>query len=193
MLTIHHIGGVTIMKKLPVNPEEKSLFNEKFSNWFRSLRKSSKPKLNQSECAEIFNVDATTIAKWESGKACPDFRTIVEIARHFNASIDETFLFDHLPHDNRQKMVIDSGEKGNYFIESDPAVITALRTIYKSKLHSVFARVIKSNTFSDFLKSLKSIDTENNSLRMENDYLQRKLKSRDQSTVPANGSTASTI
>ena len=80
------------MRKPPIDLEEKSNFNEKFSRWFRSLRKSGQPELTQCECAKIFNVDTTSISKWETGDACPDFRTIVGIAKHFNASIDDAFI-----------------------------------------------------------------------------------------------------
>lgn len=55
-------------------------------NIFKNLRKAK--QLTQKELADIFNVDQTTVSKWEVGKAIPDYGTLQKLADFYNVSID---------------------------------------------------------------------------------------------------------
>lgn len=55
-------------------------------NIFKNLRKAK--QLTQKELADIFNVDQTTVSKWEVGKAIPDYGTLQKLADYFNVSVD---------------------------------------------------------------------------------------------------------
>ena len=55
-------------------------------NALKMLRKQK--KLLQKELADIFNVDQTTVSKWEVGKAIPDYGTLQKLADYFNVSVD---------------------------------------------------------------------------------------------------------
>ena len=61
-------------------------YNKSMDNIFKDLRKAK--QLTQKELADIFNVDQTTVSKWEVGKALPDYGTLQKLADFYNVSID---------------------------------------------------------------------------------------------------------
>lgn len=46
-------------------------------------------KISQERLAEFMNVSRQSVAKWESGKAYPDIKRLIELSDLFNISIDE--------------------------------------------------------------------------------------------------------
>lgn len=52
----------------------------------RELRKIK--KLTQKQLAKKINVDCSTVTKWETGKANPDFEKQIFLANFFNVSVD---------------------------------------------------------------------------------------------------------
>lgn len=52
----------------------------------KELRESKKE--SQQHLALILNVSQTMISRYEKGIACPDIKTIIAIANHYNVSID---------------------------------------------------------------------------------------------------------
>ncbi len=57
-----------------------------FSKRIKELRKSK--KMTQRQLADILFVDCSTVTKWETGKANPDFDKQQKLAELFNVSID---------------------------------------------------------------------------------------------------------
>lgn len=53
---------------------------------FKDLRKSK--SLTQMELAKLFNIDQTTVSKWEVGKAIPDYDTLQKLADFYEVSVD---------------------------------------------------------------------------------------------------------
>lgn len=54
-----------------------------------NLAKLRKEKnLNQSELAQIFNVNQNTVSRWEKGTREPDMGTLIELAKYFDVSVD---------------------------------------------------------------------------------------------------------
>ena len=60
-------------------------------NGIRRLREQA--GLTQTELAAVFDVDKSTLSKWESGAPVPDIFK-VRIARHFNMPVHHVFFFD---------------------------------------------------------------------------------------------------
>lgn len=61
----------------------------------RNLRKlRSFKNLNQTEFAELFELNRPTIGSYEEGRSEPKLATLHRIARHFNLSIDDLFSKD---------------------------------------------------------------------------------------------------
>ena len=58
----------------------------KFSRIFKDLRKDK--GLKQTDIANIFEVDRSTISKWEQGTNKPTADLLEDIANYFNVSID---------------------------------------------------------------------------------------------------------
>ena len=56
------------------------------------LRKSA--NLSQEEFGNMFNVSRQSISKWESNQVQPELKTIIEIAKFFNVSLDSLLLDD---------------------------------------------------------------------------------------------------
>lgn len=57
-----------------------------FAETLRKLRKSK--KLTQKQLADMLYVDCSSVTKWETGKANPDFEKQQQLAEIFNVSID---------------------------------------------------------------------------------------------------------
>ena len=55
-------------------------------NIIKRLRKEK--GLTQIQLAETFNLDQTTISKWENGKAIPDSQLLIRLAEFFDVSTD---------------------------------------------------------------------------------------------------------
>lgn len=58
------------------------------------LRKQK--KVTQEELAEIFNVSAQSISKWELGINCPDITMLPKIAKYYGVSIDELLGYKNI-------------------------------------------------------------------------------------------------
>lgn len=52
----------------------------------KELRKQK--DLTQIELSQKLNLDQTTVSKWELGKAIPDTKTLIELAKLFDVSTD---------------------------------------------------------------------------------------------------------
>ena len=59
----------------------------KIGNFLRELRKEK--NLTQEQLADVFNVSARTVSRWETGSNMPDISLLVEIAEFFDVSIPE--------------------------------------------------------------------------------------------------------
>lgn len=57
-----------------------------FANRFKELRKLN--KLSQNEIAEKYNIDRTTVGKWESNISTPNVEIIKDLAKYFNVTTD---------------------------------------------------------------------------------------------------------
>lgn len=59
----------------------------KIGNFLRELRKEK--NLTQEQLAEVFNVSARTVSRWETGSNMPDISILVEIADYYGLDIRE--------------------------------------------------------------------------------------------------------
>ena len=57
------------------------------ANNLRNLRK--KHNLTQTEFGKIFNIDRSTVSKWERDDYKPNVETLTEIAKFFKVTVDE--------------------------------------------------------------------------------------------------------
>lgn len=64
----------------------------KFRTKIHELRKEM--NLQQAELAELVGVRRETIGKLENGKYNPSLKLAVDIARVFNKTVEEVFIFD---------------------------------------------------------------------------------------------------
>ena len=55
-----------------------------------NIRKSS--NLSQEEFGNIFNVSRQSVSKWETNQVQPELKTIIEISKFFNVSLDSMLL-----------------------------------------------------------------------------------------------------
>lgn len=60
--------------------------NINFSNRLRELRQTK--NLSQNEIAEKYNIDRTTVGKWESNISTPNVEIIKDLAKYFNVTTD---------------------------------------------------------------------------------------------------------
>lgn len=67
-------------------------------NKISELRK--KHKITQQELANVLNVSRQTIISLEKGKYNPSILLAYQIARQFNKSIEEVFIFEERSEDN---------------------------------------------------------------------------------------------
>lgn len=61
-------------------------------NTIIKLRKAK--SLSQEQFAELFHVSQQSVQKWENGITTPDLEKIIQMAKHFDISLDE-FILDH--------------------------------------------------------------------------------------------------
>ncbi|MBQ8249666.1 MAG: helix-turn-helix transcriptional regulator [Clostridia bacterium] len=54
----------------------------------------AKVNLTQEEVARELNIDRSTVAKWETGKADPRAEMLVKLSKLFGCSIDELMTAD---------------------------------------------------------------------------------------------------
>ncbi len=66
--------------------------NIKIGEKIKFLRKQN--KITQEQLAEIFNVSAAAVCKWETGETYPDITLLFSIAHYFHISIDELMGYD---------------------------------------------------------------------------------------------------
>ncbi|MBO7452800.1 MAG: helix-turn-helix domain-containing protein [Clostridiales bacterium] len=59
----------------------------KIGSFLRELRKEK--KLTQEQLAEIFNVSARTVSRWETGNNMPDISILIEIADYYQIDVRE--------------------------------------------------------------------------------------------------------
>lgn len=59
----------------------------KIGNFLRELRKEK--NLTQEQLADVFNVSARTVSRWETGSNMPDISIIVEIADYYDLDVRE--------------------------------------------------------------------------------------------------------
>lgn len=59
----------------------------KIGNFLRELRKEK--NLTQEQLADVFNVSARTVSRWETGSNMPDISILVEIADYYNLDVRE--------------------------------------------------------------------------------------------------------
>ncbi|MGO3751178.1 MAG: helix-turn-helix domain-containing protein [Peptoniphilaceae bacterium] len=57
-----------------------------FANRFKDLRKLN--KLSQTDIANRYNIDRTTVGKWETGISTPNVEIIKDLAKYFNVTVD---------------------------------------------------------------------------------------------------------
>ncbi len=62
------------------------------SNNIKNYR--AKNNLTQAEFANIFNVSAQAVSKWENETAYPDLLLILEIAAKFEITVDEFLMHE---------------------------------------------------------------------------------------------------
>lgn len=63
--------------------------NTSFAKNFKRLRQRS--GLSQQQIASIFNVDQTTISKWENGERNPSLKIALKISEFFGTNIENLF------------------------------------------------------------------------------------------------------
>ena len=66
---------------------EKSMDTIKIGAFLRELRKEK--NLTQEQLAEVFNVSARTVSRWETGSNMPDISILVEIADYYQLDVRE--------------------------------------------------------------------------------------------------------
>ena len=59
----------------------------KIGSFLRELRKEK--KLTQEQLAEVFNVSARTVSRWETGNNMPDISILIEIADYYQIDVRE--------------------------------------------------------------------------------------------------------
>lgn len=59
----------------------------KIGSFLRELRKEE--KLTQEQLAEVFNVSARTVSRWETGNNMPDISILIEIADYYHLDVRE--------------------------------------------------------------------------------------------------------
>ena len=59
----------------------------KTGNFLRELRKEK--NLTQEQLADVFNVSARTVSRWETGSNMPDISILVEIADYYQLDVRE--------------------------------------------------------------------------------------------------------
>lgn len=59
----------------------------KIGNFLRELRKEK--NLTQEQLADVFNVSARTVSRWETGSNMPDISIIIEIADYYDLDVRE--------------------------------------------------------------------------------------------------------
>ena len=59
----------------------------KIGNFLRELRKEK--NLTQEQLADVFNVSARTVSRWETGSNMPDVSILVEIADYYDLDVRE--------------------------------------------------------------------------------------------------------
>lgn len=59
----------------------------KIGNFLRELRKEK--NLTQEQLADVFNVSARTVSRWETGSNMPDISILVEIADYYQLDVRE--------------------------------------------------------------------------------------------------------
>lgn len=58
----------------------------------------SEKGISQGKLAQLFNIDRSTVSKWESGDRTPDIETGRALANHFGVSLDYLFGATNDPH-----------------------------------------------------------------------------------------------
>ena len=59
----------------------------KIGSFLRELRKEK--NLTQEQLADVFNVSARTVSRWETGSNMPDISILVEIADYYDLDVRE--------------------------------------------------------------------------------------------------------
>ena len=63
------------------------MYTIKIGNFLRELRKEK--NLTQEQLADVFNVSARTVSRWETGSNMPDISILVEIADYYDLDVRE--------------------------------------------------------------------------------------------------------
>ncbi len=76
-----------------------------FSENLKFLRKSHKPRRNQSDMAALLGLSISTYGAYEEGRAEPKLENIKKIADFFGISIDELITTDVSRNENRKRIL----------------------------------------------------------------------------------------
>ncbi|MBR4331770.1 MAG: helix-turn-helix transcriptional regulator [Clostridia bacterium] len=64
-------------------------------NTFEERRRAA--ALTQEAVAKALNIDRSTVAKWETGKALPTTKTLISAARLYGCTVDELLREEEKP------------------------------------------------------------------------------------------------
>lgn len=109
-----------------------------FKDVIKQLRKEK--KLKQWEIAELFNVDRTTVGKWETGNNKPNADMLVLIADYFGVSTDYLLGISNVREEspNKKEPINTDGLSDN-----KKALITFAKTVPEDKA-AMILQVMKS-------------------------------------------------
>ncbi len=85
--------------------------NKLFGERIKGLR--IEKKMTQQELGNIVGLTSTGISYWESGKAVPNFETLVKISNFFGVSVDYLTGKDDIDKDNKEMILFRKAEQVN--------------------------------------------------------------------------------
>lgn len=85
--------------------------------------------ISQSELAEVLNVTAQAVSKWESGTSHPDINQLPAIASYFGITIDELFAYPTDLEYERINQAIENGEllSNEFFMYSESFLLEEIK------------------------------------------------------------------
>lgn len=117
-------------------------------NKFKQLR--NEKNLTQVEIAKIFNIDQTTVSKWENGKAFPDTEILIKLAKFYDVSTDYLLSLSDFYYPDNFKGV----EKD--LIERPPYEVTDKQTLDILKLTKVMTELQKAQVIGYIIGLLEN-------------------------------------
>ena len=118
-------------------------------NKFKQLR--NEKNLTQVEIAKIFNIDQTTVSKWENGKAFPDTEILIKLAKFYDVSTDYLLSLSDFYYPDNFKGV----EKD--LIERPPYEITDKQTLDVVKLFKYMNDIQKAQVLGYAVALLEQV------------------------------------